>query len=419
LPIRDASIRCASIKAVCHPAAVSRLAAVRVLAACSLGGAGHLNPLLPFMAAARRRGDEAVVAGPPALREMVELAGYPFRPGGEPPEADVAPIRERLPVAPPREASVLGNRDLFGRLATTAMLPRMEQICADWRPDIVLRDPCEYASAVVAHRLEIPTAQVAISLAEAEMGSIDAAAPALEKHRKGLVEELRASPYLTRFPASLDPTPFPATVRFREPASAFAGQLPDWWDGSEAPLVYVTLGTVLGHMSIAAGVYRTALNAVAGLGVRVLLTVGRRFDRSRLGPIPVNVHVEAWVEHADVLAEADLVVCHGGSGTVFGALAAGIPVVVVPVFADQFANGRRIAERGAGLIVEAEHGSHGGLRRVVTEEDAPRIAGAIDEALGVASYRRQARRIAVEMAATPSVDEVLGTLLTGAHPGSR
>lgn len=359
-----------------------------------------------------------MVVGAPALREMVELAGYPFQPGGEPPEADVAPIRERLPVAEPREASVLGNRDLFGRLATTAMLPRMEQICADWRPDIVLREPCEYASAIVARRLGIPTAQVAISLAEAEAGSIDAAAPALENHRKGLVEELRASPYMSRFPASLDPSPFPTTVRFREPAEVSGGPLPDWWDGSEAPLVYVTFGTVLGHMSIAAGVYRTALRAVQGLTVRVLVTVGRQFDQASLGPIPANAHVEAWVEQAHVLGEADVVVCHGGSGTVFGALAAGIPVVVVPVFADQFENGRRIAERRAGLIVEAEHGAHGGLRKLIKEEDAPRMAKAIDEVLGTASYRRQARQIVLEMAASPTVDQVLGTLLTGAGKGT-
>ena len=96
------------------------------------------------------------------------------------------------------------------------MVPAMEQTCADWVPDLVLRDPCEYASAVVAHRLRIPTAQVAISLADAEDESIAAAAPALEEHRRGLVGELRASPYLTRFPASLDPSPFPTTVRFHE-----------------------------------------------------------------------------------------------------------------------------------------------------------------------------------------------------------
>ena len=36
---------------------------MRMLAACSLGGVGHLNPLLPFLAAAERLGDDVVVAG--------------------------------------------------------------------------------------------------------------------------------------------------------------------------------------------------------------------------------------------------------------------------------------------------------------------------------------------------------------------
>ncbi len=165
---------------------------MRVLAACSLGGAGHLNPLLPFLSVARDQGHDALVVGPPALRDLVESAGYPFRAGGEPPEAEVAPLRDRLTTAPRAEAVVLGNRDLFGRLATTAMLPGMERTCFEWEPDLVLREPCEYASAVVAPRLRIPTAQVAISLARAEAASIAAAAPALENHRRGLVDELHA-----------------------------------------------------------------------------------------------------------------------------------------------------------------------------------------------------------------------------------
>ncbi|HMG44311.1 MAG TPA: hypothetical protein VK611_23460, partial [Acidimicrobiales bacterium] len=142
-------------------------------------------------------GDETLVVGPPALREMVELTGHAFWAGGEPDEAEVALIRERLPVASPEEASILGNRDLFGRLAATAMLAGVDRVCGGWLPDLVVREPGEYASAIVAGRRGIPTAQVAISLAEGEAGSIAAAAPALEEHRAGLVEELRASPYLT------------------------------------------------------------------------------------------------------------------------------------------------------------------------------------------------------------------------------
>jgi UDP:flavonoid glycosyltransferase YjiC (YdhE family) len=290
------------------------------------------------------------------------------------------------------------------------MLPAMHRVIGGWNPDIVLRDPCEYASAVVAHRSGVATAQVAIGLAEVEWGSIDIAAPALDDHRTGLAEELRLSPYVTRFPAALDPSPFPHTRRFREVAAPVV-PLPDWWNGSRAPLVYVSFGTVLGHMSIAAETYRIVLTAVAGIDARVLLTVGRRFDPAELGELPPNVHVEPWVDQADVLAEAEIVVCHGGSGTTVGALAAGVPLVIVPLFADQFANGPRVAEAGAGVVVTAGPDPGGG-RRPLTRADAVGIAEAIVTVRSHPSLRQHAQRIAAEMARAPTVDDLLDELMT-------
>ena len=380
---------------------------MRMLAACSLGGAGHFNPLVPFLRAARRRGEEVLTVGPPAVREMVESAGFPFRAGGEPSEEQVAAIRERLPVAPAAEASVLGNRELFGRLATAAMLAGMEDAWRDWVPDLVLRDPTEYASAVLAARTRTPIAQVAISLAEAEAGSIAAAAPALEHHLQGLVSELRAQPYLTRFPASIDPSPFADTVRYHEPRETPVS-LPDWWRGSDAPLIYMTFGTVLGYMSIAAETYRMALEAVKRTNARVLLTVGRRFDASTLGPVPPNVHVEPWIGQARVLNHADLVVCHGGSGTTLAALAAGVPLVMVPLFADQFENSRRIAETRAGRLVQTQIRTGG--TRSINAAAALEITRSIEDVLGDVTYRDRARTIAAEMTATPTAEDVLTRL---------
>ena len=383
---------------------------MRVLAACSLGGAGHLRPLVPFLDQARRRGGETLVVGPPALAAMVSETGHRFLAGGEPSEAQVRPIRERLPVLPPQEASVLGNRELFGRLAATAMMAAMERAVRDWRPDVILRDPCEYASAVAAARLGVPAAQVAIGLAEVEWGSIGVAEPALEAHRDGLADELRRSPYLTRFPAALDASPFPATRRYREPAAAPRGALPAWWAGTGPPLVYVSFGTVLGHMSFAGEVYRAVIDAVTGLDARVLVTTGHAFDPSRLRDVPGNVHVEAWVDQADVLGEAGLVVCHGGSGTTYGALAAGVPLVVVPVFADQFANAPKVAQAGAGIQVSMGQDPQG-RRRPVGREDAPQIRRAIEMVLADGSYREAARAVAAEMAAAPAIATVLGGVI--------
>lgn len=379
---------------------------MRVLAAVSLGGAGHLNPLVPVLEVARRRGDEVLVVGPAALSGLVEATGLPFVADGEPDEAEVAPIRERLPSAPPAEASVLGNRELFGRLAAPPLLPAMLHVCERWKPDLVLRDPCEHASAAVADRLDLRVAQVAISAAEAEWASIGVASPALEELAAGLTAVERATPYLTRFPVALDPSPFPQTIRFHgAPTSPPA--LPDWWGDDQSPLVYLTFGTVLGHMNVAADVYRTALRAVEGLGARVLLTVGRRFDPAVLNPLPAGVHAERWVDQAQVVPAADLVVCHGGSGTVYGALASGVPVVVVPVFADQFENGRRVATAGAGLVVEADGGTR---TRVVDDRDIPRIRDAIDTVLATPAYKDRAQAIATSMTATPSAQEVLDAL---------
>jgi UDP:flavonoid glycosyltransferase YjiC (YdhE family) len=82
--------------------------------------------------------------------------------------------------------------------------------------------------------------------------------------------------------------------------------------------------------------------------------------------------------------------------------------VVVPVFADQFENGRRVAAAGAGLVVEVDGGSRA---RVVDERDTPRIRNAVEVVLATPGYRERAQAIARTMADAPSADEVLGAVL--------
>src|SRR5262249_60083180 len=100
------------------------------------------------------------------------------------------------------------------------------------------------------------------------------ASPALEELRFGLTEVVRATPYVTRFPDVLDPSPFPVTIRVRETAAGSPHPLPRWWGDDDRPLVYVTFGTVLGHMTRAGDVFRLVLSAVGGVDSPVPGAVG-------------------------------------------------------------------------------------------------------------------------------------------------
>ena len=128
--------------------------------------------------------------------------------------------------------------------------------------------------------------------------------------------------------------------------------------------------------------------------MRVLLTIGNRADMTELGPIPENVRVERWVPQDEVFREASLVICHGGSGTTFGALAAGLPLVIVPLFADQSSNGHRVAD--AGQASWSRRGTRRDRAERVGLPDAARITAAIRTVLSDPAYALPATRIARE-----------------------
>ncbi|MGH3247789.1 MAG: glycosyltransferase [Trebonia sp.] len=285
---------------------------------------------------------------------------------------------------------------------------------------MILREPWEYVSGAAAMRLGVPNAQVAFGLARPLWEEIGVHAPELNGLREGLVDELRWSPFLTRLPASLDASPFPATRRYRDPAAVPGDALPSWWADSGAPLLYVSFGTVLGRMPSFGEVCRAVIDAVAGFDARVLVTVGHDFDVSLLPDVPANVHVEAWVDQANVLGEAGLMVCHGGSGTVYGALAEGVPLVILPMFADQFDNARAVVTVGAGVVLVAPGAGGGRLKRHVTQVDVPRIRRAIETVLGGRSYGQAAQALAAEMATAPTIETLLEQLVqprTSLSPG--
>jgi UDP:flavonoid glycosyltransferase YjiC (YdhE family) len=380
---------------------------VRVLFT-STRGAGHFNPLVPFARAFERAGHEVMFAGPPDLEGSAQAAGFRFWRLDPPPEDELGAIWSRVPELPPDEANKVVVGEIFGRLNTTAHLPRMRAAFGEWRPDAVLRDPNEYSGALVAEENGVPHARIAISLMSTEQMGLGIAAPAIDAIRRaqGLPpdsagEVLRGSPWLTVFPRTLDEGELPDAHRFRDPAwEEPATELPGWWPGREDELlVYVTFGSVAGSFPQALPAYGVALAAVAELPTRVLLTVGRDLDLDALPDVPRNVRVERWVPQQNVLAHASAAVVHGGSGSTLGALAAGVPLVVVPLFADQPQNARRVHEVGAGISVEPN--------RDDIPATIPPLRAAIEQVLSEPSYGERAEALAAELRAEPPVDNAV------------
>ena len=117
-----------------------------------------------------------------------------------------------------------------------------------------------------------------------------------------------------------------------------------------------------------------------------------------------SVVVQRWVPQEAILHRAAAVVTHGGHGSTLGALAHGVPVVVLPLFAlDQWFNAEAVARAGAGIALDGERRT----RRAIDLPSAETLAGlrpAVEHVLSDPGPRAAARRLAAEMRALPPVD---------------
>ncbi|MDQ3897749.1 MAG: glycosyltransferase [Actinomycetota bacterium] len=381
---------------------------MRVLVATT-AGLGHFGPLLPFAAACRRAGHDVLVAAPASFAPEVERARFAHRPF-----ADVAPeewgaVMSRLPDLGYEESEKLVLAEVFAGANVRAALPGVLSAVEEWSPHVVLRETAELASHLAAERFGVPEVRVAVALGLVEGFALDVFAEALVPVRAELgldgdaADRLRAARSWTLVPPSFE---YPDSARVG--ADRYRGgdddgpptPLPPWWaeDLSDLPLVYVTFGTVATTVPAFGAVLPVAVRAVADLPVRVLVTVGQSGNPEVLAGLPANVHVERWVAQAEVLPHASAVVCHGGFGSVMGPLKAGVPLVVVPQFADQPYNAARVAAVGAGVALPLGPPDPGAVRE------------AVNMLLGEPRYLAGAAALAEEIRGLPPVDEAVSLL---------
>jgi MGT family glycosyltransferase len=172
-------------------------------------------------------------------------------------------------------------------------------------------------------------------------------------------------------------------------------RLPVWInDLVEQPTVYLTLGTSP-LFNTRPAIYRAFIEGLADEPLNLIIAVGRNNDPDAFGRIPPNVRIERYIPQTLLFPRCTVVISHGGSGTVMAALAHGLPLVLVPIGADQPPNARRCADLG--------------VARVMDEDTlTPSIArSAVRRVLDDPAYRQNAARMRAEIESLPDTDEAV------------
>jgi MGT family glycosyltransferase len=387
---------------------------------------GTVPPALSLGAELVRRGHQVRVLGDPTIETSVQSAGCAFSPWREAPHfssvaeqtAMIAALEGGNPYRAFRAAKDYAGKAMTSRFArdviSTVRESPVDAILADGLPGILIgahatRRP---TAALVAQTYVRPTPglpllgtgwspgqgflgkardriipKVASRLLTPTLPRLNAVIERYELLPLDNVFELydRCSRVLVMTSPSFDfsAPQLPGNVRYVGP------QLddPDWaasttWQrqGSE-PLVLVATSSI----------YQDQVDLLAriaeGLGqlpVRAVLTTGRAVDPAEI-QAGANVEVLQTAPHALVLREASVVVTHAGHGTVMKALAAGVPLVCIPMGRDQKDNTARVLRLGAGM-------------RLSKKSTPPQIAAAITEILERPQYLAAARRFAEVLA---------------------
>jgi MGT family glycosyltransferase len=392
----------------------------------AIDGGGTLPPVLGLAAELVRRSHSVEVLGDPTAERAARAAGCGFTPWPSAPRIDsiadqTAMIAEMESGSPLRQFAAARDRILVGPAAryaddvlTAAREQRVDAVLADGLPGLLIGAQASGlpTAALMANIYLRPTRGMPVMLSGWPPGRgplgrtrdalgrgamrllfsrmVPGLNAVLAAHELAPVRDVfdlfdRCRSVLVLTSPSFDfPSPhIPANVHFVGP------QLDDpewasgdgWRPGGDAPLVLVATSSVFQDQ---VELLRRAAAALGGLAVRGLITTGRAVAPEEV-PAPANVRVVRAAPHRAVLAEASAVVTHAGHGSTLKALAAGVPLVCMPMGRDQKDNTVRVLRLGAGV-------------RVNKDASPDRIAAAVRRVLEEPAYADAARRFAATLA---------------------
>jgi UDP:flavonoid glycosyltransferase YjiC (YdhE family) len=345
---------------------------MRVLAAV-WDGSGNLPPLLGLIEALHARGHSVRVLAHRSQWARLQAIGAGVTPYLHAGEFDIA--------APQfRDGEHIGQwLTRFDEAAVFDLTAAVKSIS----PDVILVDCMLPATLTAARGLIAP----AVSYVHSAWGAFQTFGEYFrtptETCRLALVFSHQA------FDTAADRAPFLWVGPARGPA------LPGEWGRGRPDLPLVLASLSAGQQGQGPTLSRLA-DALRSVKAESLLTTGRGYDPSVIPGGP-TLTVMALAPHEQVLKSADLLVTHGGHGTVMAGLVSGTPMLCLPGVGDQPYNSQRVVALGLGETLSPQ----------ATSEE---MAAAIVRILSDGAMRARAQAFATTFAAHPSLEAGLARL---------
>ena len=368
----------------------------------STPGDGHIYPLLPLAQALKARDHDVAFATSTEHSRVIEGGGFTYFPCGVTGDELNRRVRPYLTDLPPLTSPMYFPFVIEHRYAladTSDRLSELRTLSAEWRPDLIVFESCDLAAPIAAAALGAPAvhhsfgralAAACYQQSERHVEPLWASTSTSMPPLCGMYEGL----YVDICPPSLQGQEVPAGTRISPstPASPARSVAPlPWLDGlPKRPSVYVTLGTVFNELTR----LRLLLDGFADIDCNIVMTIGRDKNPGDLGALPRNATVERFIPQAALLPRMHAVVSHAGSGSMLAALAAGLPLLLLPRAADQYENARACAARGLGIVLMPD------------ELDVESARQGLTTILSEPSYTDCAKALRDEITAMPSADDV-------------
>jgi len=364
---------------------------------------GHFIPLVPLAQQLEQRGHQVVVASEPAFAEVVRSRGLDHVGVGRDLTLDdiMAVLPHILEVAPEDQNAYAVPR-LFVELRAHNAADDLVTVMRDWQPDVVVREPAEFASWAIAEQSAIPHVTVNIGMATSAREWDTLVGPWFADlgSRVG-AERLDASSLYRYLVLSFAPAGYqdwshtPTAMEFRpEPIATTVPLDSRILDFDDRPLIYATLGTEFYNAELMDSIISAALDN----DCNVVATTGPQGDPDEIDPHSPRVVVASWIPQDALLDRTTAVICHGGAGSTAGPLVRGVPLVVVPRGADQFLHAKRVEELGVGMMLPSD------------QQSKADIGGALASALSTPKYREAAQQVAQATALLPGIDQAIAQL---------